>query len=71
MSVSPTVALRLDPETIERLDDEAELGGHTRSSLARHLLMQGLVDRVRTNGRGVHTEEQSIRGQSWTASPRP
>jgi hypothetical protein len=38
MSVSPTLALRLDPETIERLDAEAELRGHTRSSLARHLL---------------------------------
>jgi hypothetical protein len=44
MSPSPTLALRLDPETIERLDAEAELRGHTRSSLARHLLKQQLVE---------------------------
>jgi transposase len=59
MSASPVLALRLDPETIERLDDEAELRGHTRSSLARHLLKQQLVG---INGDGEHdqpTERQS------------
>jgi hypothetical protein len=44
MSASPVLALRLDPETIERLDTEAEASGHTRSSLARHLLRQQLVE---------------------------
>ncbi len=43
MATSPIIGVRLDPETIERLDEEAELRGHTRSSLARHLLKQQLV----------------------------
>jgi predicted DNA-binding protein len=42
MSSSPVLALRLDPKTIERLDDEASLRGHTRSSLARHMIKRQL-----------------------------
>ncbi len=54
MAISPVLALRLDPETIERLDDEAELRGHTRSSLARHLLKQQLDQEHTDNGGQQH-----------------
>jgi len=53
MSESPVLALRLDPETIERLDEAAELRGHTRSSLARHLLKQQLA------GNDTHNPRQA------------
>jgi predicted DNA-binding protein len=60
MSTSPVVALRLDPEKIERLDDEAELRGHTRSSLARHLIRQRLRDleRLSAHDQQPATERQ-------------
>jgi hypothetical protein len=35
MPVTPAIAFRLEPELIEQLDHEAELRGHTRSSLAK------------------------------------
>jgi predicted DNA-binding protein len=44
MATSPIIGVRLDPETIERLDEAAELRGHTRASLARHWIKQQLVD---------------------------
>lgn len=58
MSVSPAIALRLDPETIERLDNEAELRGQTRSSLARHLIKRSLVGQ-RENTHTLEPERQT------------
>ena len=72
MSVSPTLALRLDPETIERLDDEAELRGHTRSSLARHLLRQAVGTEVGTSpavDTGLRSAERGIQRHDVTATP--
>ncbi len=54
MPVSPAVAVRLDTETIRRLDTEAAQRGHTRSSLARHLIQQQLADADREPS--THTE---------------
>ena len=58
MPVSPAVAVRLDTETIRRLDTEAAQRGHTRSSLARHLIQQQLAD---------HTERHDPEHRERTA----
>jgi hypothetical protein len=42
MAERPILSVRLDPETIERLNDAAEERGHTASSLALHLIKQGV-----------------------------
>jgi hypothetical protein len=43
MAERPILSVRLDPETIERLNDAAERRGHAAGSLARHLIKRGIA----------------------------
>jgi predicted transcriptional regulator len=51
MAERPILSVRLDPETIERLNDAAEERGQTASSLARHLIKQGVGAKPAPAGR--------------------
>src|SRR4051794_4959111 len=57
------VALRLEPELLEALDDAARTQGMTRSALARAALLQ-VVDRELLRDRATHYLGEDIR-ERW------